>query len=268
MKTESRRALGALGVGALLVACVLVLAETTSGQTWALPTVRGLWRELRERAVPQELALDLLATAARVLTGVAVAVPCGGALGLALAAQRRTWRYAEPVTEFVRAVPPALLYPMCLLAFGYGEGARIATIALGNSALVLVHVARSLATAPTARGEAATIAGLSRWQRARSVEFYELLPGLLSGTRFALAGGLVVSVVTEMLVGARHGLGARAQMALIEYRPEALWLVVALAGALGSALVLAVGVLERRWTPWVWEAEHARDRAVPSDRSA
>ncbi len=66
-----------------------------------------------------------------------------------------------------------------------------------------------------------------------------------------LATGLEIAIVTEMLIGAPHGLGVRALDAQLSSRTDVLWLVLLLSGALGAGLSAAVRALERRLVWWI-----------------
>ncbi|MCC6994646.1 MAG: ABC transporter permease subunit [Deltaproteobacteria bacterium] len=193
---------------------------------------------------------DVGATLARVVIGVGVASALGAGLGFALGRSRR-WRAAsEPSIDFLRSIPPILTFPLFLLGLGYGERARLATVVFGCAGIVLLHVAAGLAAAPRERAEAVRLMGLGRLATARHLELPEALPGLILGVRVALATGLVIVIVTELLIGAPHGLGVRAREAQIAYQPAQLWLVIALSGALGALLSGLLARLGRRLTPW------------------
>ena len=197
------------------------------------------------------LWLDVGATLARTLAGVGIATLVGWVLGLLLGRSARAWRLVEPFVDFVRAIPPVLAFPACLVLFGYTEEARIAAIAFGTTGIVLLHVATGLARAPAARRDTARLAGLRGLALVLRVDVFEALPSLFLGVRFALAAGLIVSVVSEMLVGSEHGLGARALDALVTYRSDLLVLAIVLAGGTGFALSAIVASVERRVVHWL-----------------
>lgn len=208
---------------------VLALAGTQA-------TADGLWR-------------DLLATVARAATGVAIATALGAATGVLLGRSQRAWRAVEPTVDFVRAVPPVLVFPLLLLALGYGNQARIAAVVFGTTGTVVIHVAFATARIPAARLNVARLAGLRGWRALRVLYVWEVMPGLITGVRIALAQALVIAAATEMLLGARHGLGSRALEAQLTYRADLLWLVIVAAGLAGLAMSSVLVALER-WLRW------------------
>lgn len=235
------------------VALWQLVASTNWGHARSIATPVSVLREGVDGARDGTLALDAGCTLARVLAGVSLATLLGTGVAFALGARPGLWRVAEPSVDFLRSIPPVLVYPLLLLAFGYNDIARVAAVAFGACGAVLLPVATALARAPTERRDIARLAGLRGWDELRLLRLPEALPALCTGVRLALAQGLVVSVVTEMLIGADHGLGVRALAALQEYQPARLWLVVLVAGGASVALNAAVGVVERRlvrWTAW------------------
>ena len=192
------------------------------------------------------LALDLFATTARVLTGTLLAIVCGLVVGVGLGARPLALRVVGPWVDGVRSVPPVLVYPLCLLALGYSETSRVATIAFGAFGVVVLPVAQAVASTARERRDAARLAGMSGLDLVWRLYVPEAAPALATGVRLALSQALIVAVVTEMLVSPPRGLGVRALTALQEYRTERLWQVMLTAGALAMSLNTVVRAVERR----------------------
>ncbi len=193
------------------------------------------------------LGADLAATIRRTALGLA-----GGALlGIALAVPASRSRDAvEAPLDFFRAIPPLLVVPLLCFAFGYGELARVLAVAWAAALTVSLHVSAALARPAGERERALAAMGASRLQLFRFVRSRELVPPLLVGLRQALALGLVVSVVTDMVIGADAGLGARAVAAQIAYDTPGLWAVLIVTGLLGLVPARALLALERRVEHW------------------
>jgi len=233
-----------------LLALWAIASMTSWGRSHSVPTLPEMTRAAVEGTRDGTLFLDVGDTLGRVLAGAGLAALLGGALGLWLGGRPSLWRAVEPTADFVRSIPPILVYPLLLMGFGYNEGSRLAAVAFGGFGAVLLPVASALARVPSARSDVVRLSGLRGWAAFRALHLPEGLPGLLLGARLALTNALVITVVTEMLVGSTHGLGVRALAALQEYRPERLWLVVLLSGALNAALSGALLALERRLVRW------------------
>ena len=234
--------------------CLISLWVIASVTRWpsprALPTLSEFLATTVSELGSRTIWIDLGASLTRLTIGLALAIVFGASIGILLGHRREVWRAAEPTLDFLRAIPPILTFPLFLLGFGYGETARIAAVAFGTIGIVLLHVANGLQRAPQARADTIRVAGVTGFRAFLYLHIYEAVPSLVIGIRIALAAGLVIVVVTEMIVGAEHGLGARALAALLGYRADILWLVIWLSGILGSALSSAVAAVERRLIHW------------------
>ncbi len=221
-------------------------------------TPAALVRSVLSDLLNDTLLADLGATFARVLLGATLSLVLGGSLGLLLGASPRLHRATGPVVDGIRSIPPVLVYPLLLLALGYGEGSRLAAIVFGAMGVVVVPVARSLLETPTARRDIVRLARLPPLATLWHLHLPQAAGALVTAARLALAQALVVAVVTEMLVSPAHGLGVRALGALQEYRSDRLWQVILLAGGASAGLNAALGALDRR----VRGADGARPREV------
>jgi len=237
------------GLGSLLTAGAVALAW------WGVATIRVAGRPLLStpwgalRALPgaaPTLGADLLATAARAGAGLAIGVAAGlfvGAISVALA---RRAPLVDGVLDFARSVPPVLLLPLFLLACGYNEVARVATVAAGCVWTMALSVVTAAAAPRSARRELLDLAGASRLQALAWTEPWESLGALVVGLRTSASTAVVVAVVTEMVAGAERGVGSRVISAQIAGDTAAFTLDLIAAGAVGYAVNLGLRWLERR----------------------
>lgn len=242
----SARSRGLVSLAALVALPSLVL-DGGLVQHRALAGPLAILRALSCAIDDGTLAVDVLATLRRTVVGVVL----GAALGLLLAVPAARSRDAvEAPLDFFRAIPPLLVVPLLCFAFGYGEVARTLAVAWASALTVSLHVSTALARPTGERERALAAMGASRWQLARFVRSRELVPPLLVGVRQAVALGLVVCVVTDMVIGADAGLGARAVAAQIAYDTPGLWAVLLVTGLLGFSAGRVLLSLERRVEHW------------------
>ncbi len=234
----------------ILVALWTTIAVTSWGVRHGVATPWAVVARARIDFATRDFWMDAGSTALRSVVGVGASVGAGLLVGVALGRSTRVWRACEPTVDFLRSIPPMLVYPLALLAFGFGESARFAAVVFGCTGIVAVPVARALAQVPSARLDTIAIVGLRGFAAARALYGYEALPGLFTGVRLAATAGVVVVVVSEMLTGASHGLGVRAQADLMEYKPEGLWLIVFVVGIISYAVNAGLVTLERRCVHW------------------
>ena len=234
----------------VVVAAWTAVTETGLVHHRAIASPIGILRALADGATSGSLAADLGATTARMFVGLVAGLAVGVALGLGVGSSARFARWLEAPLELMRAIPPLLFFPLLLLVFGYGEVARVSAAALAAGLVVSLHVAAGVRRVSPTRARFLRALGATRWQRFRWQLAYELAPIVATATQHAIAASLVVTVVAEMLVGAEHGLGARAVAAQISYDAPSMWLALLVTGLLGVALARGVALLERRVVTW------------------
>ena len=188
---------------------------------------------------------DLAATAARAGVGLAAGVAAGLVIGVLAAVLARRAPVIEGLLDLARSVPPVVLLPICLLAFGYNEIARVATVAAGCVWTVALAVTTAAASPRSARREMLDVAGATPSRALAWTQPWESLGVLVVGLRASASTAVVVAVVTEMVAGAERGLGARVISAQIAGDTAGLTLDVLAAGALGYGINLGLRGLER-----------------------
>lgn len=236
----------ALALGLVAVASWAAVADTGLVRHRALAGPLATAGAIAAGLADGSLAWDLSATLARMLAGVTI----GAALGLPLGLASGSARTLEPGLDFLRAIPPLLLFPLLLLAFGYDDRARVGAVAWAAALVVSMHVAAGASRASSARRRALTAMGAGFLDRLRWLHLYELAPPLLTGLRHAVGAGTIVATVTEMVVGAEHGLGTRAVTAQIAYDAPGLYAVLVTTGAASFALSRLLLLVERRAVRW------------------
>jgi NitT/TauT family transport system permease protein len=192
----------------------------------------------------QSLAADLAATAGRAAVGLVLGVCAGVAIGVGVASIARRIPIAEGALDFARSIPPVLFLPPFLLAFGWGDVARVFTVATGCAWLMALSVTTAALAPISARAEMLRVAGASRWQRAMWTQPWEALPVLAVGLRSSASMALVVAVVTEMVAGAEHGIGSRMISAQIGSDTTELGVDLLAVGVLGYLANLSMRRLE------------------------
>lgn len=195
----------------------------------------------------RQLLTHAAATFDRALTGWAIAVAAGIALGVLLGARRPLTLASEPMLELARAVPPVMVLPVFLVAFNYGVTAYVATIVFGCLPAMILTVAQGTRRVARPKLELLEVFGASRGSRLLATVM-EVLPSCVLGARITLAMALIISVVTEMVFAPRTGvaLGALAKEAEISFDTPLFYaalLVVGAFGYLANALLRRLGTV-------------------------
>jgi ABC-type nitrate/sulfonate/bicarbonate transport system permease component len=195
------------------------------------------------RALPTLLA-DLSATTGRALLGLALGAVAGIAIGLTAALAARVAPVVEGLLDFARSIPPVVMLPVFLLAFGYNDIARTATIAAGCAWIMALSVTTAATAPPSARREMLDLVGATKLQALAWTQPWESLPVLAVGLRGSASTAVIVAVVTEMIAGSERGIGSRIISAQIASDTTMLTLSVLGVGAVGFAANVALRRLE------------------------
>jgi NitT/TauT family transport system permease protein len=241
------------------VASLLALAAAI-GAWWTVAQIYVAGRPLVAtpaatlRALPgaaPSLAADLGATAALAGLGLGVGVLAGLVVGAPAAVLVRRAPVIDGLLDFARSIPPVVILPLCLLAFGYNQYARLATVASGCVWTVSLSVITAASSPRTARREMLDVAGATTLRALAWTQPWESLGILVVGLRSSASTAVIVAVVTEMIAGTDRGLGARVISAQIAGDTPGLTLDVLVAGALGYFVNLGLRWLEQ----WVRRLE-------------
>lgn len=201
-------------------------------------------------AAAPELLRDLGATAWRAFLGLSIGGAIGLALGTAASRARAFARGLDAVFDFVRSIPPVVVLPMFLLAFGWNDHARVATVASGCVWIMALAATTAAASPRSARREMLDLAGASRARALLWTEPWESLAPIAVGLRTSASMAIIVAVVTEMVAGADRGVGTRVIAAEIANDTTSLTQAVLAIGLLGFAINLALRKLEARVRAW------------------
>lgn len=185
----------------------------------------------------------------RALSGFFLGVLFGVPLGLVTGFTKIGNAIASPIMAFVRPIPPIAFIPMVVLYFGLGEIGKVVLIFWTAFNYVHVNAHSGAANVPQAYMRAAKSLGLTRWQQFFRVIFPAAIPQIFTGLRVAMALSWAVVVAAE-LTGAQEGLGYMISDAALTFRIPTVFIGIAIIGAIGLLLNLAIEYLEARIVHW------------------
>jgi len=196
---------------------------------------------------------DIFATFYRVILSVLIAVIIGLPLGIALGYFSRLYQFVGEIVDFLRSIPPIVIYPLLLISLGPGDASRIGTAVFGSIAVLILIISQGLFQQDKTRQVFFKSRGVSTIRLLKEVVWYEALPHTMTALRTATSISLVVIVVTEMLVGGRHGLGARVQQVQINSNIPDLFATIILIGLIGIILNKLLIWFEIKYVFWKTE---------------
>ncbi|MFF5563378.1 ABC transporter permease [Streptomyces sp. NPDC012623] len=247
MRHALRRALFTVVPPALLLLLWLTAsAGATSVYFPPLRTILGVFGDVWNA---DRLAHDVLPSLARLAAGYAIGAVAGVAAGILVGTYRWVRATAEPVLEFLRAVPPPVLVPVIMLFAGIGDTMKIVVIASGTVWPVLLNTVEGVRAVDSVLSETARCYGVTGIDRLRRLTLPSASPRIFAGLRQALSIGLILMVISEMFA-ASNGLG----FAVVQFQrgfaiPE-MWSGILLLGLLGFVLATLLRLVERRALRW------------------
>jgi ABC-type nitrate/sulfonate/bicarbonate transport system permease component len=195
------------------------------------------------------LSENALVTLSEVLLGLAIAVPLGVLLAVAMHLVRPLRDAAYPLLVASQAIPIVVLAPIFVLAFDYGMGPKVAIVTLICFLPVTVNLLDGLRSVPPELLKLMRSLGASRLRTLGSVELPASLPYLFSGLKIAATVSVIGAVFGEW-AGADEGLGRLVLLANNQLQTPRVYAGTVLLTLMAVALFLAVVAAERVVCPW------------------
>ena len=215
-----------------------------------LPSPLDVFDKLIDLVKTGVILRDLGATTYRTFIGFAIGVLIGIPLGLLLGSYQTIYEYSEVLVDFFRSIPGTALFPIFMLFFGIGDGAKIGNAVFASALIILVNAMYGVRNANMTRREAAKVMGASRSRIFVCVTLPSALPEITGGLRIAISISLIVIVVTEMFVGTEYGLGKRIYHAHNMFQISDMYAAILVTGVLGYSLNIGLKYMENRLVHW------------------
>lgn len=147
------------------------------------------------------IALGLLATGARVIAAVLIALAWTIPVGVAIGTKPRISAWLQPLVQIAASVPATALFPVLLLGLlRLPAGLNIAAIMLmlmGTQWYLLFNVIAGASAVPQDLKYTTALLRLSGWQRWRILILPALFPYIITGLITAAGGAWNASIVAE-----------------------------------------------------------------------
>lgn len=236
-----------------LVAVLLGLWEIASRNGWidadtlSAPTL--IWDELVELYRSGSLVDDGFATVKAMVYALAIGVPAGVAIGLALAALPRLNAAVGPLLVPLNSVPRIALAPLCIIWFGITTSSKVA---VAVSLVVFITLFSARAGVKSVDPDMLTVSHLMGVPKHRAflrVVLPASVPSIFAGIRLALTYSLLGVVATEM-VAARDGLGVSIVRFGGVFNTSGVFAILLVLALMSSLLSVGLDLLERWLLRW------------------
>lgn len=222
---------------------------SASSTSFFFPPLADILTAFRETWLFEHVASDVVPSMARLAAGFALAILIAVPLGVLLSQSKLLWRAAEPLIEFLRALPGPALIPLGIVLVGIGSTMKIALIAFGCLFPILLTTMDGVASIDPVLRDTVRMLRLSRRERVRRVIVPAAMPQIFAGLRTSLALGLIMVVISEM-VASENGVGYFVLQAQRSFDIPEMWAGTILIGILGYALNGILALAERRVLRW------------------
>jgi len=171
-------------------------------------------------------------------------------LGIILGYWEKIYDSVEFIIDFFRSFPATAMFPLFMLAFGLGDGSKIALVVFGCALLILVNTTYGVHGGSRTRKMVAETMKASESYIMAKVVLPEALPQIAAGLRLALSLSLIIIVVLEMFIGTKRGLGFLIYNAHMTYQIADMYAFIVLAGLIGYFINQGFVKLEDKVIHW------------------
>ncbi len=247
MTLAVRRAALLLGLPAILVA-TWWFASADSVDPFFPPLSRIL-KAFRDTWFGEALMSDVVPSLTRLVVGYSFALLIGVSVGVIIGTNRWLRSFAEPVLEFLRAIPPPVLVPVIILMAGIGDLMKVIVIISGALWPILLNTVEGVRGADEVLDDTCRSYRIRGQLRLRHYVLRAASPQIMTGARQALAIGIILMVISEFFASS-DGLGYLIVDFQRTFLIPAMWSGVLLLGIIGVMFALLFRLVEGRVLNW------------------
>jgi ABC-type nitrate/sulfonate/bicarbonate transport system permease component len=246
---RSRGLGGALEVAVPVALLGLWGVLSAGSETYYFPPLTDILRAFSDTWLFERVGSDVVPSLVRLGLGYGIACVVGVAAGLALGLSPPLRRAADPVVQFLRAIPPPALLPFGILVMGVGTSMKVFIIAFVCVWPVLLNTIDGVGGVDPTLRETSRVYGVPRRDAILRVMLPAASPQIAAGMRTSLSLALILMVISEM-VASTNGIGYFVLQSQRSFAITEMWSGILLLGILGYALNAVFVLVERRVLRW------------------
>jgi len=201
-------------------------------------------------AIKADLWLHIGLTLYRTIISFIFACLIGIPIGLLMGYIAPVYRSLEFLVDFFRSIPPIALFPVFLLTLGIGELSKLGVPFYGCVLVIIVNSVYGVLNAPTLRRIVGKVYGLNKAQVFFKIVIPDSIPQVFIGMRTALSLALVLTIVVEMFIGSKSGLGKKIYDYHLVFDSAKMYATIIVTGAIGYLLNQGFIKFERKFIHW------------------
>lgn len=237
----------ALGLPTLLV--VFWWIATVGSTNFFVPKPGELVGTFVDVWIGDRFINDVLPSLYRLALGIVISIVGGIIVGLLIGSIRWLRAFAEPVLEFLRAIPPPVLVPILMLIVGIGGEMQVLVIISGAIWPVLLNTVEGVRAVDSVLSETSRSYAISGPSRVRYLVLPSACPQIMTGVRQCLSLALILMVISEMFASS-SGLGFTIVQFQRSFAIPEMWSGIATLGLIGVTLAAIFHWFERRILAW------------------
>lgn len=213
-------------------------------------TMDTFFYKLSHKAPDGNVMLDNILASAKVsLYGFCLAAGIGIPLGLCMGWFKSIDRFAAPVFELIRPIPPIAWIPVIVVLLGVNIKARAFIIFLATFVPCVLNSYTGIKLTNKTFINVAKTFGAGNFETFWKVGIPSAMPMVFTGAKISLGGAWSTLVAAEMLAS-NAGLGNMLSAGRKLARPDIVVLAMAVIGAIGALLMLVLNRVEKRILRW------------------
>lgn len=232
-----------------VVLFVLWYVASSSSTNFYFPPLRTILDKFQEYWLGDGFGHDIVPSVLRLLLGYGLSCVVGVLLGILLGLSRPVRTAAEPVLEFLRAIPPPVLVPVLLLIAGFGSAMKVTVIIAGSIWPILLNTVEGVKGVDSVLDDTCATYGITGRRRLTEFILPSAMPQIIAGMRTGLSIGIILMVISEMFA-ATSGLGAAIILFQRSFAIADMWSGVLVLGLIGFGLAMLFRVVERAVLGW------------------
>lgn len=245
--TWGKRVLVVLGLPIVLVAAWWFLSA--GSESFFFPPLSEIIGSFSSTWFEGRIVSDVLPSLYRLLTGYALALVAGVALGTLIGSSPTLRAFTEPALEFFRAIPPPVMVPILMLFLGIFTTMKVFVIATGCLWPILLNTIEGVRGIDEVLRDTSRVYRIGGAARLRTLILRGASPQIVTGARQALSIGIILMVISEMFA-ANNGLGFTIVQFQRSFAIPEMWTGIILLGLVGVVLSVLFRLIERPALGW------------------
>jgi ABC-type nitrate/sulfonate/bicarbonate transport system permease component len=226
-----------------------LLARTGTVSEFMLPAPSLVLARIGEDITSGDVFLNIALTLYRTFVGFALAAIGGVALGLAMARNRTAHWFFDPIVSVGFPMPKIAFLPVFILWFGLYDGSKITIITVSAIFPVITATVAALRSVEKELIWSARSLGASARRAAWEIAIPAALPQILTGLQVALPTALIVTIISEMMMGG-FGLGGAMMEASRLLDSTGVFAGIVETAITGHGVISAIALVRRRLLVW------------------